>query len=77
MECYNQFDIYQRSYLSLLEPRQDDVSNSEAYSEPSQTSKMQCLMESKPFNIKTIFSLVKCFYTFMVKVHIAYHIDKS
>ena len=39
-EYYNQFGIYQPSRISLLEPRQNNLSNPEAYSEPCQASKM-------------------------------------
>ena len=41
-EYYNQFGIYQPSYVSLLEPWQSNLSNPEAYSKPCQTSKMEC-----------------------------------
>ena len=41
-EYYKQFGIYQPFRVSLLEPRQNKVSNPEAHSEPCQTSKMQC-----------------------------------
>ena len=41
-EYYNQFGIYQPSRVSLLEPRQSDLSNEEAYLEPCQTYKMEC-----------------------------------
>ena len=35
---YNQLGIYQPFRLSLLEPRQSNLSNPETYSEPCQTS---------------------------------------
>ena len=41
-EYYNQFGIYQPSHVSLLELQQSDLSNPETYSEPCQTSKMEC-----------------------------------
>ena len=41
-EYYNQFGIYQPSRVSLIEPRQSNLSNPEAYSELCQTSKMEC-----------------------------------
>ena len=40
-EHYNQFGIYQRFRVFLLEPQQNNLSNPEAYSEPCQTSKME------------------------------------
>ena len=40
-EYYNQFGIYQPSHVSLSEPQQTNLSNSEAYPEPCQTSKME------------------------------------
>ena len=47
-EYYSQFGIYQHShipvYLSFLEPQQNNCfSNPEAYSEPCQTPKMECI----------------------------------
>ena len=41
-EYYDQFGIYQSSHVSLLEPRQNNLSNEEAYLEQYQTSKMEC-----------------------------------
>ena len=41
-EYDNQFGIYQPSRVSLLEPRQNNLNNPEALSEPCQTSKMEC-----------------------------------
>ena len=38
---YNQFDIYQRSRVSLLEPRQNNLSNLETPSETYQAFKMK------------------------------------
>ena len=38
---YNQFGIYQSSCVSLLE-QQSNLSNPETYSEPCQTSKIEC-----------------------------------
>ena len=35
-ECYIQFDTFQRSRVSLLEPRQSNLSNPAEYSEPWQ-----------------------------------------
>ena len=48
-EYYNQFDIYQLFRVSLLEPRQSNLSNPEAYSEPSEfrISKMVCFANSR------------------------------
>ena len=40
-EYYNQFGIYQPSF-PCIQPRQSNLSNPEAYSEPCQTSKMEC-----------------------------------
>ena len=40
-EYYNQFGLYQHSSVSLLEPLQNSLGNSEAYSEPCQISKME------------------------------------
>ena len=40
-EYYNQFGIYKCSHVSLFEPQQNKLSNTEAYSEPRQTSKME------------------------------------
>ena len=42
---YNQFGIYQPSRVSLLKPRQNNLSDSEAYPEPYQTSKMYCFVK--------------------------------
>ena len=39
-EYYNQFGIYQPFRVFLLEPRQSNLSNPEAYSGPCQTSKI-------------------------------------
>ena len=44
-EYYNQFGIYQRSSVSLLEPQQKNFSNPEAYSEPYQTSKIEFFLQ--------------------------------
>ena len=44
---YDQFGIYQPSHVSLLEPMQSNLSNSEAYSEPCQTSKMEYFVKKK------------------------------
>ena len=41
-EYYNQFGMYP-VYPRILEPRQVNLSNPEAYSEPCQTSKMEFL----------------------------------
>ena len=40
-EHYNQLGIYQTFHASILEPRQGNWSNPEAYSESCQTSEMQ------------------------------------
>ena len=39
-EYYNQFGIYQHSLVSLFKPRQNNLSNPEAYSEPCQACKI-------------------------------------
>ena len=44
---FDQFGIYQPSHVSLLEPMQSNLSNSEAYSEPCQTSKMEYFVKKK------------------------------
>ena len=44
-EYYNGFGIYQCSRVSLLDPQQNNLSNLQAYSEPCQTSKMECFAE--------------------------------
>ena len=44
-EYYDHFGIYQHSRVSLLEPRQNNLSNPEAYSEPCQASKMEFFSE--------------------------------
>ena len=36
-----QFGICETSHVSLLEPKQNNLNNPEAYSEPCQTSKME------------------------------------
>ena len=41
-ECYNQFVIYQPSCVSLIEPQQNNLSNTESYSEPCKTLKIEC-----------------------------------
>ena len=41
---YNQFGIYQPSRVSLLKPRQNNLSDPEAYSEPCQISKMDIVL---------------------------------
>ena len=41
-EYYNQLGIYQPFRESLLEPWQSNLINPEAYSEPCQTSKIEC-----------------------------------
>ena len=54
-EYYNRFCIYQPSHVSLLEPRQDILSNPKAYSEFCQTwmsalKKMECFEKKKKAN---------------------------
>ena len=44
-ENYNHFAKYQCSHAFPLEPQQNNFSNSQAYSEPCQTSKMECFEE--------------------------------
>ena len=45
-----------RSHVSLLELWQKNVNNPEAYSEPSQTSKMECFVKIvNGWNLLTIF----------------------
>ena len=39
-EYYDQFGKYQPPCVTLLEPRQSNLSNPEAYSQPYQTSKI-------------------------------------
>ena len=41
-EYYNEFGIYQRFHVSLLERRQKNLSNPEAYSKPCQASEIKC-----------------------------------
>ena len=51
-EYYSQFGIYQTIPSTLWEPRQNNLSNPEIYSEPCQISKIECF-------VKTIIFLVK------------------
>ena len=44
-EYYNLFGIYQPSRVSLLKPRQKNLSDPEAYPEPCQASKMDCFVK--------------------------------
>ena len=44
-ECYIQFDTFQRSRVSLLEPWQSNLSNVAVYSEPCQKFKMELSAE--------------------------------
>ena len=44
-EYYNQFGIYQPSLVSLLKPRQSNLSDPEPYPEPWQASKMDCFVK--------------------------------
>ena len=44
-EYYNQFGIYQSSRVSLLKPRQNNLSDPEEYPESCQTSKMDCFVK--------------------------------
>ena len=48
VNAINHFGIYQPFHVSLLEPRQNNLSKDEAYLEPCQTSKMECF--GKIFN---------------------------
>ena len=41
----SQFGRYQPSSVTLLKPRQNNLSDPEAYSEPCQTSKMDCFVK--------------------------------
>ena len=52
----SQFGIYQPSRLSVLKPRQNNLSDPEAYSEPCQTSKMDCFVKIvNSLNVLTFF----------------------
>ena len=44
-EYYNQFSIYQPFPESFLEPRQSNLNKPEVFSEPCQTSKMECFVK--------------------------------
>ena len=55
-EDYNQFGIYQPSCVSLLKPQQSNLSDSEAYPEPCQTSNMDCFAKMvNGLNLLTFF----------------------
>ena len=44
-EYYNHFDIYQPPRVTLLKPRQNNLSNPGGYSGLGQASKVKCLAE--------------------------------